>query len=308
MNDNKYVFGPVPSRRMGLSLGISPVKEKSCSYSCIYCQLGRTRNMMDKRKEFVNIDDVINEFKIYLKENNKFDVVSIVGEGEPTLFSRLEELIKELKKLTEKPIAVITNGSLLYDEEVRRALKRADIVLPSLDAGNQEAFKKINRPHGRIKFQNVIDGLKAFSNEYEGQLWMETMIVKDFNDSEEQLLDIKAVLDSIKYDKLYINTPVRPPAEDYAKEPDEKALETAVEILGGISIAQLASKGFYSDIKDDFKAIKSIISRHPMNKFEIKSFLDSRECKDTESVFNKLENDNDIDVVEYKQYVTYRLK
>lgn len=308
MKDNKYVYGPVPSRRMGISLGISPIKEKSCSYSCIYCQLGRTKSMMYERAEFVNINDVINEFKMYLKENIEFDVITIVGEGEPTLFSRLEELIDEIKKLTDKPIAVITNGSLLFDGDVRSALKKADLVLPSLDAGNEEMFIKINRPHGRIKFKNVIDGLRKFASEYDGQLWMETMIVKDFNDSEKELLDIKVILDSISYDRLYVNTPVRPPAEEYAKEPSEEGLERALRILGGISIDKLVSKGFYSDIKDDLKAIKSIISRHPMNNFEIKSFLESRECKDIENVFIKLENDINIDKVKYKNYVTYRIK
>ncbi|KYH34208.1 cyclic pyranopterin monophosphate synthase [Clostridium tepidiprofundi DSM 19306] len=308
MEENKYVYGPVPSRRMGISLGISPIKEKSCSYSCIYCQLGRTKNMMYERAEFVNINDVINEFKMCLKENIKFDVVTIVGEGEPTLFSRLEELIDEVKKLTDKPIAVITNGSLLFDECVRNALKKADLVLPSLDAGNEEMFIKINRPHGRIKFKNVIYGLKKFANEYDGQLWMETMIVKGFNDSEKELLDIKKILDSIKYDRLYVNTPVRPPAEEYAKEPSDEGLERALSILGGISIDKLVSKGFYSDTKDDLEAIISIISRHPMNNFEIKSFLETRECENIENIFSKLNNDASIEKIEYKNYTTYRIK
>ncbi len=308
MNENKYVYGPVPSRRMGLSLGISPITNNSCNYSCIYCQLGRTKNMTDKLQEFVKIDDVMAEFKKTLEENIKFDVVTIVGEGEPTLYSKLGELIDEIKALTDKPLAVITNGSLLMNESVSDALKKADIVLPSVDAGNKETFKKINRPHKRIKFNDVIEGLRKFSNEYKGQHWIETMIVKDVNDSEEEILSIKSILDTIKYEKVYVNTPVRPPAEGFVEEPDQKSLQRAIEILNGISIAQLVSSGFYSDIKDDYVAIKSIISRHPMNNFEIKSFLESRDCEDINNIFDKLNKDCDIDSIEYKKFITYRIK
>lgn len=310
LSEYKYVFGPIPSRRMGVSLGISPVLAKSCSYSCVYCQLGRTKHLMDKTADFFETSEIIKEFENYLKENTEFDVVTVVGEGEPTLFSDLGNLIDGLKKLTDKPVAVITNGSLLTDNNVREALKRADIVLPSLDAGDVETFKKINRPHGRLNFEDITNGLVEFTKEYKGQLWMETMIVKGINDSEEQLLSIKKILDKLKFDKLYINTPVRPPAEGYVEEPDDETIEKAVNILKGISISQISSKGFFSEIEDDFEAIKSIIARHPMNKFEVKSFLDSRECKDEEvkEVFAKLSSDKSIDVVEYKNYTTYRTK
>lgn len=308
MNKNKYIYGPVPSRRMGLSLGISPITKDTCSYSCIYCQLGRTKNMTDEVQEFVKINDVISEFKKALEENIKFDVITIVGEGEPTLYSELEKLIDEIKKLTNAPLAVITNGSLLMYKSVRDALKKVDIVLPSLDAGNKETFKKINRPHGNIKFRDVIEGLRNFSDEYKGQLWIETMIVKDVNDSEEEILSIKSILDTIKYEKVYVNTPIRPPAEEFVKEPDQNSLQRAIEILNGISIAQLISSGFYSNIKDDYEAIKSIISRHPMNNFEIKSFLESRDCEDVKNIFDKLNKDREINPIEYKKYITYRIK
>ncbi len=134
MNNFKYIYGPVPSRRMGLSIGISPIAKGHCNYSCIYCQLGRTRCMTNKREEFFNCNEIIEEFKLYLRDNIDFDVVTIVGEGEPTLYSKLGNLIKELKLLTNKPVAVITNGALMSDSSVREELKNADIVLPSLDA------------------------------------------------------------------------------------------------------------------------------------------------------------------------------
>ncbi|HZK39206.1 MAG TPA: radical SAM protein, partial [Clostridia bacterium] len=183
MTDYKYVYGPVPSRRMGLSIGISPIPKGHCNYSCIYCQLGRTNNMTNKRERYFNLQDLIKEFKTYLTDPIKFDVVTIVGEGEPSLYADLGVLIAALKRLTDKPIAVITNGALLSDCGVREELKNADIVLPSLDASDEKMFKKINRPHGSIKFDDVDKGLQIFSNEYNGQLWIETMILKDINDN-----------------------------------------------------------------------------------------------------------------------------
>lgn len=308
MDDFKYVYGPVPSRRMGLSVGISPIAKGHCNYSCIYCQLGRTRSMINKREEYFNCEDIIQEFKEYLKDDIEFDVVTIVGEGEPLLYSKLGLLIKELKQLTEKPIAVITNGALLSEASVREELKEADIVLPSLDACNEEIYKKINRPHGKINFQEVVEGLISFSKEYKGQLWIEIMIVKDINDSRECFLSLKELLNKIDYHRIYINSPVRPPAETFVEQPTKETIEEAVSILGGISIDKLVSEGFYSEIEDDYEAVLSIIKRHPMNQFEIKSFIEKRGNTEIEDFFNRLNNDANIERVNYKSYDTYRLK
>ncbi|WP_066503311.1 radical SAM protein [Abyssisolibacter fermentans] len=303
----KHIFGPVPSRRMGISLGVSPIEDNCCSYSCIYCQLGRTRSMKVKPEDFFEVSEIIEEIKEYLKTNKEFDVITIVGEGEPTLYNKLKDLILHIKKLTDKPIAVITNSSILTNDEVVQALNCADLVLPSLDVSNEDDFKKINRPHGQIKFNEMLESLINFSKQYKGQLWLETMLVKDFNDDIQKLYDYKNIISKIKYDRLYINTPVRPPAEEYALEPSDDLVNKACEILGGISINHLVSKGFYSDIKDDLEAIKSIIKRHPMNTFEIKSFLNSRNCTDTDNIISSLNKEDSIQRVEYKGYVTYRL-
>ncbi|MCY6485094.1 radical SAM protein [Clostridium aestuarii] len=307
MKEFKYIFGPVPSRRMGLSVGVSPIPRKACNYSCAYCQLGRTDRMTNQRSEFFKLSDILDEFKEYLKEQFKFDVVTIVGEGEPTLYSKLGELILELKKLTSKPIAVITNSALLYDKEVRKELMNADIVLPSLDAHNENIFKKVNRPYGKIKYEEVYQGLVEFSKEYKGELWLEVMIIKDLNDDEKSLIEIKEVLNNIKYSRLYINTPVRPPAEEWVKQASKQSIELAVNILGGISIDMLDSEGFFSEVEDDYEAILSIIRRHPMNQYEIRKFLESRKCSNIEEIFTRLKNDNNVQTVEYKGYNTYRL-
>lgn len=304
----EYVYGPVPSRRMGLSIGISPIAKGHCNYSCIYCQLGRTKNMTNKREEYFDLEAMIEEFKEYLKDDIDFDVVTIVGEGEPLLYSKLGSLIDRLKLFTDKPIAVITNGALMCDSSAREQLKKADIVLPSLDACYEKMFKKINRPHGSIKFQDVVEGLRIFSKEYEGQLWIETMIIKGINDNKESFLEFKRLLDTIDYHRLYINSPVRPPAEGFVEQPSKESVEEAVSVLGGISIDELVSEGFYSEVEDDYEAVLSIIKRHPMNQFEIKSFIEKRGTADTEEFFKRLHNDDNIEVVNYKDYYTYRLQ
>lgn len=308
MTDFKYIYGPVPSRRMGLSVGISPIIKGYCNYSCIYCQLGRTSHMTNKREKFFDYQDIIKEFKEYLNDDIKFDVVTIVGEGEPSLYADLGILINELKLLTDKPIAVITNGALLTDSNFREELKNADIVLPSLDASDEKMFKKINRPHGSIRYEDVIKGLEIFSKEYNGQLWIETMILNDINDNKEFYLKFKEILNKIKYHKLYINSPVRPPAESSVKQTSSKAIEEAISILGGISIDKLISEGFYSGVEDDYEAVLSIIKRHPMNQFEIEAFIERRGNSDIENFFERLDNDRNVEVINYKNYYTYRLR
>lgn len=308
MSTLKYVFGPVPSRRLGRSLGVSPIIKKACNYSCIYCQLGRTDKMTNTRKPFFKVEDILNEFKEYLKDDDKFDVISIVGEGEPTLYSELGELIRGLKSLTDKPVAVITNSALMGDESVRKDLMEADIVLPSLDSYDEESWHKIDRPHGKLVYQEVLNGLVKFTKEFKGQIFMELMLMDGINDSNECLDKFKELFSKLDYDKLYINTPVRPPAEDYAIVSSKERINYACELLGGISIDALASGGFFSEIEDDYEAILSIIARHPMNQYEISGFLDSRNVQNKEELFEQLNNDNKVNPTEYKGYITYRLK
>lgn len=304
----KYIFGPVPSRRLGKSLGISPIPRKTCNYSCIYCQLGRTDKMTGERKEFFPLKDIINEFKEYLKESFDFDVVTIVGEGEPTLYSKLGELIKEVKKITDKPVAVITNGALLSSKEVRDELMNADIVLPSIDGYNEETAKKIDRPLGIIHFKDELEGLIEFSKEYKGQLLLEIMLISEINCDKNSIGHFKEILKKIKYDKVYLNTPVRPPAESFVKVVSQEEMKYAVEKLGGISIDMLSSGEFFSEIEDSYEAILNIIRRHPMNQFEINSFLNSRKEKLGYNIFEKLESDEKINCILYKGIKTYRLK
>ena len=308
MSEAKYLFGPVPSRRMGLSLDVSPIPKKTCNYSCVYCQLGRTDKMTNTRKEFFPLEDILAEFDAHLQSGIEQDVVTIVGEGEPTLYSRLGELIDALHERTDKPIVVITNAALMYDPQVRADLMKADIVLPSMDACTPESFKKVDRPFGTIDYDAVVEGLITFSHEYQGKLYLEIMLIDGYNDSTADLEGFKEMLGKLRYDRLYLNTAVRPPAEADVNACSKEKMAQAVEMLGGISIDMLAEGGFSSDITDDYEAILSIIGRHPMNQHEIQSFLANRNNNDSESIFERLNQNDKVERQDYKGYITYRLR
>ena len=308
MQTLKYVYGPIPSRRLGRSLGVSPIPKKTCNYSCIYCQLGRTNKMTNTRQEFFKLEDIVAEFKEYLKNSDAFDVVTVVGEGEPTLYSRLGELVKTLKSLTTKPVAVITNGALLNDKQVQKDLMEADIVLPSINAYNEELSKKIDRPYGLIKYNEILEGLIEFSHLYKGELWLEIMLLDGMNDDKNSIDEFKKILKKIKYSRVYLNTPVRPPAESYVNMVSKENMKYAVEQLHGISIDMLSSGSFYSEIDDHHEAVLSLCKRHPMNQFELRSFLASRNVENIEELIQEIENDEKINIIDYKGIKTYRLK
>ena len=308
MNDLKYVFGPVPSRRLGRSVGVSPILDNTCNHTCVYCQLGRTRHMTNKRQEFFPLEDILAEFERYAKDTDAYDVVSVVGEGEPTLYSRLGELLRGLKKRTDKPVTVITNGALLYDPQVRAELMEADIVLPSLDAVTGEMYHKIDRPYGRLNYEAGLEGLIEFSHAYKGELWLEIMLVDGMNTDEESLQAFAETVKKIRTDRIYINTPVRPPAEAEIMPASHEAIERACGLMGAISIDMLTTGSFTSEIADDYEACISICRRHPMNQFEIQGFLHARGCEETEAFFKRLEQDAHVLAVERKGIKTYRIR
>lgn len=308
MKNYKFIYGPIPSRRLGKSLGVSPIPKKACNYACIYCQLGQTQHMTNRRQMFFEVGEILKEVEAVLQTDIDFDVITVVGEGEPTLYLGLEDLLKGIKAMTDKPLAVITNSGLMYLPEVRQALMSADIVLPSIDGYKAENFKKINRPYGKINFSEMAEGLNIFSKAYPGQLWAEIMLMKGINDSEDDFEAYKQVLEQLRYDRLYLNTPIRPPAEQSVEVISDEAMEKAVDKLGGIAINLMATNGFYSEIEDDYQAILSIIKRHPMNQFELNHFLESRGCQTQANLICQLETDPQIQTIVYKGYRTYRLR
>jgi len=206
---------------------------------------------------------------------DEIDWVTFVGSGEPTLHSDIGTLIRGVKKLTDKPVAIITNGSLLYLPEVRQALLAADAVLPTLDAGTAELYRRINRPHPELTFERLVNGLISFREMYHGKLWVEVMLVRGLNDTESALSNLAKVFQHIQPDEVHLNLPTRPPVEDWVQPPDDAGLLRARAILGNIAkIVHPASGQFdlsgYSNLTD---AIISIITRHPMRESELKETL-----------------------------------
>ena len=267
------VFGPVPSRRLGQSLGIDPVPLKTCNWNCVYCQLGRSTPLVNKRKNYYVPEAILAKVQAVLAAHRSGDIdwITFVGSGEPTLHASIGLLIRQVKTLTDLPVAVITNGSLLYLPEVRRELSAADAVLPTLDAGNAQLYRKINRPWPELTFERLLDGLTAFRQVYHGKLWLEVMLVKGLNDTEDALRSTAAALRRIEPDQVHINLPIRPPAEPWVQPPDETGLMRATAILGDIAQVVHPARGIFdlSGHNTLVDAIVSIITRHPMREDEL---------------------------------------
>lgn len=274
----KHVYGIVPSRRLGRSLGVSTIPFKTCNYSCIYCQLGRTENMTNSRKTFFNPEDILVEAKTFIETfgEDTFDVVSFVGEGEPTLYTPLDEVAAGIMKLTGKPLVLITNGALLYEAKVREEAGTFDIVMPTLDAWDEESFKRINRPFGKLRYEKIFDGLIEFSKEFEGEIWLEIMLIKGYNDCDPALEKIKQRVEKLKPERVYINVPVRPPAEARVEIPERSRITKARELFRAESIEKLSRAPFSSAEIDGEKATLEIIKRHPMSREEVYDLLASQ--------------------------------
>ena len=228
----KYLYGPVPSRRLGLSCGIDIVPLKVCTLDCIYCQLGTTARTTIERKEYLPIEPVLAELKEALAEGLEANYITLAGSGEPTLNSRLGELIDGIKKLTNIPVAILTNGTLLYRKDVRADCVKADVVMPSLDAGDEQTFQKINRPNGIISIEKLILGLCTFRKEFSGQIWLEVFFIEGINTDAEHITKIKKTIEMINPDKVQLNTAVRPAAVPNIKKLNAEKLQEIAHLLG----------------------------------------------------------------------------
>jgi wyosine [tRNA(Phe)-imidazoG37] synthetase (radical SAM superfamily) len=261
-----YIFGPVPSRRLGFSLGVDPLASKSCNLNCVYCELGRSFKLVHERKLFVGTELIISEIKQFFDKGGVTDYVTISGSGEPTLALNLGELVTEIKKTTNKPVAVITNGVLLTDPQVRKELMAANVVMPSMDAFTEQAYIKVNRPHGSIKMKEVTEGLRKFADEYKGEIWLEIMVVSGMNDSDADIIEARRVLDTIPgIKKIQVNTVVRSRAEAFADPvPDEKMARIAMllgpraEVIGKFSGSSMHTIDSVED------AMMEALKRRPM--------------------------------------------
>ncbi len=237
MQNTKYIFGPVPSRRLGLSLGVDIIPYKFCPIDCIYCQVGQTTQKTTERKEYIPVDELLTQLKQKLDAGVEADFITLSGSGEPTLNSKLAQIITGIRKLTDIPIALLTNATLFSDPAVRADCALADVVLPSLDAADEATFQKINRPHPDISIENVIAGLSAFRKEFTGQIWLEVFLIEGLNTAGDQITSIAQAITRINPDKVQLNTAVRPTALSGIKPIDpEKLAEIAKNLPGNAEI------------------------------------------------------------------------
>ena len=307
------VFGPVPSRRLGKSIGINNIPPKKCTYSCIYCQLGRSPKMVARRQGFYPPKELLVEVKEKIKnaaaKNETIDYLTIVPDGEPTLDQYLGELLDLLKPLHIKT-AVITNSTLMDLPEVRGDLLRADWISVKVDAVRESVWRKINRPHRMIRLGALLEGIGEFSKDFKGQLTTETMLVKDVNDDTQSIEDTASFIKTIHPSVSYLSIPTRPPAEKWAVAPHESTINQAyqifadrllhVEYLIGYEGNQFACTG---NIEED---ILSITSVHPMREDAVKAYLEK--ANGEFSTIEKLIKEKKLIVSEYNKNRFYSRK
>ncbi len=304
--EKKIVFGPVPSRRLGQSLGINNIPPKICSYSCIYCQIGRTKNISTERQAFYPVEKILDEVGNTLKrlkENKeKVDFLSFVPDGEPTLDINLGKEIAGLKKRTDIKIAVITNASLLWREDVRQDLKKADLVSLKIDiTGNKKVWGKINRPATELDYDVILEGIKKFSAVFKGKLLTETLLVKDINDNEQDIRKTAEFLSEIEPAIAFIGIPTRPPAEKWVMPPDEEKINSAYQIFVeyGLNTELITGEGTGSfgltgNAEND---LLNIVSVHPMSKEQVEDFL--KKAGGSWNILEKLLKDKKIEEIIY---------
>ncbi len=232
----QYLYGPIKSRRLGKSLGVSLTPYKTCSFNCVYCQLGKTNNLTISRSEYIKIDEIVDELKVWFDNHQEdlagLDYIAISGSGEPTLNIRILDLINQIRKISSLKIAVITNSSLLSQASLRREILGVDLIVPSLDAVTQELFVKVDRPHQDIKIEEIINGLIALRREFRGKIWLEVMLIKSLNDDIRHIRKLKEAIDRINPDKVQINSPVRTTSEEGVFSVGKSKLKKIKDILG----------------------------------------------------------------------------
>ena len=308
----KYLFGPVPSRRLGISLGVDLVPKKVCSLNCVYCEVGRTTKLTTERIEYILYDKVTSELEHYFANNPNPDYITFSGSGEPTLNSKIGDVLQFIKqKNPDIPVAVLTNGTLLYDKKVRNELMDANVVLPSLDAATEITFQKINRPAPKLTVEKYVQGLIDFSNEFSGQIWLEVFIIPGYNDNIDDLKALKKAFKDIKPDYIQLNTLDRPGTvadihaashEDLKKIVDYWKLDN-VEIIA----AAPERKNIQSYRKDAETAILGTITRRPCIVDDLVKIL-GLHINEINKYLDVLEAEGKIEPVRQERGVFYQIK
>ncbi len=264
----RHLFGPVPSRRLGMSLGVDLVPKKICSLDCVYCEVGKTTKLTVDRDEYISAKSVMDELADYFKNHPDPDYITFSGSGEPTLNLKMKDILQFIKhNKLDIPVAVLTNGTLLSDRSVREAVIDADLVLPSLDAATQEVFEKINRPAAGLLIEDYISGLVDFRNEFQGPIQLEVFILPGYNDSESELLAIGQAIQKIKPDSVQLNTLDRPGTVPFLSRASENMLRRITDLweFDNVEIISTAPerKKIESYRTDVESAIVETVSRRP---------------------------------------------
>lgn len=287
-----YVYGPIPSRRLGQSLGVDPIPLKTCNWNCVYCQLGRTSLLVNERRAWAPAAAIVAEVRLAVESHppGTIDHVSFVGSGEPTLHSDLGRMVREVKAFTPIPVAVITNGSLIGDAGVRADLVAADVVMPTLCAGDEALFRRIHRPHPDLTLAGMVEGLVRFRQEFAGRLWVEVMLMQGVNDTVEALDALAAVLARVQPDQVHLTLPDRPATEPWVEPPDADGLMRATALLGkalGEAARVVPPSGTLFDLSghaDAVEALLAIITRHPMSDAQLEQTLAHEPAAETARV------------------------
>lgn len=308
----KHLFGPVPSRRLGMSLGIDLIPKKVCSLDCVYCEVGKTTKLTLDRMEYVKYDQIIAELEQFMSNNSKIDYITFSGSGEPTLNSRIGDVLNFIKtNYPEVKTAVLTNGTLLYDKRLRTELLQADVILPSLDAASQSSFEKINRPNSKLNIETYIQGLIDLRTEYKGDIWLEILLLKGYNDSNEELELLRKAILKIMPDRIQLNTLDRPGTlaglaplskNELQKIVDDWHLPN-VEIVASVS-NRTAVDSFSGDIET---SILETIARRPCTLDDLHRFLGIH-VNEINKYLGTLEVNNKIETVQLERGVFYELK
>jgi wyosine [tRNA(Phe)-imidazoG37] synthetase (radical SAM superfamily) len=270
---SRVIYGPVPSRRLGISLGVDIIPYKTCSYDCIYCQLGKTTNQTLERKSYVKVSTWVDELKETIDLNSDIDYITFSGSGEPTLNRDIGQMIENVKELTQIPVAVLTNGSLLWDGKVRGDLSSADLVVPSLDAVSEAIFQRVNRSMKSLKIEKVMEGIKIFCEQFTGKIYLEIMLVKNINDSEEEIKKINRFVKNLRIDEIQLNTVIRPPDDASARPLNQEELnkvkglfDPKLKVEAIANFNRETSKAYQKDLK---QAVIELLKRRPAKKEEM---------------------------------------
>ncbi len=276
----KHLFGPVPSRRLGISLGVDLVPHKVCSMNCVYCEVGRTTNLTNKRAEYIPLDELMKELKAYLKDEPVLDYITFSGAGEPLLNSGIGEIISFIKEnYPQYKLALITNSTQLVDPLVRKEIQAIDLILPSLDSAIQSTFQKVNRGSADIDVNEIIAGIKAFQEESNCEMWLEIFFVPGMNDTEEELTALKNAVAKIKPEQVQLNTLDRPGTEADLKPVTEEKMKEIAEFLKPLPVHIIAKfktrKKISSFQKDIESTILETIKRRPCTAKDLAEMLNT---------------------------------